>query len=134
MTVTIPSAIHRQLTQPDSIEAAAAAMTLFLAHGDRHAFQDAVAIYCTAARERTEEVETVIATLCCVGADLEGPNSRDQELLLRPSEMHQLILGGILRAFYGDAAVDRAAGASAQRKADAPQHAKGGTWPRRLSD
>jgi hypothetical protein len=54
----------------------------------------------------------------------------EKDILMRPTRMHQLIFSGILRAFYGDVAVDRAVGAASQRKADAPQHSKSGTWPR----
>ena len=114
--------------QPDSVEAAVAAMKLFIEKADKEKFQNAVAIYCTGACERKEEVETVLGALCRLAADIEGPKTDTLEL--RPSEMHSLIFAGIMRAFYGNAAVDRATGARGQRKADAPQHVLSGTWPR----
>ena len=128
MSATLPQPIVEQLTQPDSVDTAVAAMKLFIEKGDKEKFQNAVAIYCTAACERKEGVETVLAALCHLAADIEGP--RPEGLQLQPSEMHGLIFSGILRAFYGNAAVDRATGARAQRKADAPQHVTSGTWPR----
>lgn len=129
MTATIPPVLHQQLKRPDSIEEAVEAMKLFIEKGDKETFQRAVAIYCTGACERKEEVETVLGALCRLAADLERPTDKDS--LMHPTEMHSLIFAGILRAFYGDAAIDRAAGASAQRKADAPQHVQSGTWPKR---
>ena len=83
--------------------------------------------------ERGDEVQTVLCALCCLASDLEGPGS-DGDVLPHPTVLHSLIFAGILRAFYGDAVVDRAAGARAQRKADAPQHVHSGTWPRRPVD
>jgi hypothetical protein len=65
--------------------------------------------------------------------NLEGPR-RENEVRMRPTRMHELIFTGILRAFYGDPAVLRAVGARAQRKADAPQHTKSGTWPRKPAE
>lgn len=134
MTASLPPTIHRQLAQPESVEAAVAAMELFIKKGDRETFQVAVAVYCVAACERGDEVQTVLGALCRVAADLEGPRGRDEDVLARPSEMHSLIFSGIMRAFYGDLAVDRQRGASAQRKADALQHTKNGTWPNRPVD
>jgi hypothetical protein len=133
MSSSIPPTIQRELTQPESAERAVAAMKLFIEKGDTETFKHAVAIYCTGACERKEEVQTVLGALCRLAADLEGP--RPAEAALRaPSEIHSLIFAGILRAFYGDAAVDRSDGASAQRKADAQQHVKSGTWPNRPTD
>ena len=129
MTASLPPAIHQQLTQPESVEAAVAAMEVFIQKGDRETFQVAVAVYCVAACERGDEVQTVLGALCRLAADLEGPRGSHEDILARPSEMHSLIFSGIMRAFYGDLAVDRQRGASAQRKADAPQHTRNGTWP-----
>ena len=128
MPETIPPPIVEQLTRPESVEAAVAAMKLFIEKGDKESFQKAVAIYCTGACERRERVETVLGSLCRLAADIEGPGT--DALQLQPSEMHGLIFRGILQAFYGNAAVDRATGARAQRKADAPQHVRSGTWPK----
>jgi hypothetical protein len=134
MTASIHPTIQLQLTQPESVEVAVAAMKSFIAKGDRETFQAAVAIYCVGACERGDAVETVLGALCQLATDLEGPRSQDETLLSRPTEMHSLIFSGILRAFYGDPAVDRGTGARAQRKADASQHAKNGTWPNRPVD
>lgn len=134
MTASIHPTIHRQLTQPETVEAAVAAMKSFVAKGDRETFQAAVAIYCAGACERGDEVQTVLGALCQLATDLEGPTPKAESVQTRPTEMHGLIFSGILRAFYGDPAVDRGTGARAQRKADAPQHVKSGTWPNRPVD
>ena len=130
MTAAIPPGIREQLARPESVEAAVEAMKSFIAKGDRETFQHAVAVYCTGACERGEQVQTVLGALCLLAADIEGPPPKNEGLLQRPTELHSLIFSGILRAFYGDVIVDRAAGATAQRKADAPQHTKSGTWPK----
>jgi|SRR4051812_6885308 hypothetical protein len=134
MSTAIPPTIYQRLTQRESVEAAVGAMKLFLLKGDREAFQQAVAIYCTAACDRGDQVQTVLGALCRLAEDLESQRPGEEVILVRPSEMHSLIFAGILRAFYGNAAVDRAAGASSQRRADAPQHVRGGTWPRRPAE
>ena len=128
MSETLPPPIVEQLTRPGSVEAAVAAMKLFIEKGDKEKFQNAVAIYCIGACDRKERVETVLGALCCLAADVEGP--RTDGLQMRPTEMHSLIFAGIMRAFYGNAAVDRATGARAQRKADAPQHVVNRSWPK----
>src|SRR5688572_2054959 len=112
----------------DPSQGALSAMQSFLARGDEPAFVQAVALYCIEARNRNDPVEAILATLCRLGEEVAGPRV-DTEQFFRPTRMHALIIAGILRAFYGDAAVDRGLGASAQRKADAPQHNKKGTWP-----
>jgi hypothetical protein len=128
VTPTIPPTIHQLLTQPESVDAAVDAMKLFIAEGDPEAFQHAIAIYCAGACERGDECHLVLGALCRLAADLEG--LPDEGVFLKPSAMHSLIFTGILRAFYGDRAVDLGAGARAQRKADAPQHVHNGTWPK----
>lgn len=132
-SAVIPPALREQLIRPPDSEAAFAAMELFIAKGDETAFEEAVALYCAGARYREEPIEAVLAVLCRLSTELEGPRY-DQGRLLRPSRMHTMILSGILRAFYGDPAVDRELGASEQRKVDAPQHMKSGTWPNPLPD
>lgn len=129
MSAPIPPAIQKQLTRPESTEAAISAMKLFVAKGEKETFQHAVATYCAGACERGDEVQTVLGALCRLAIDLEGPRLKSEGVLAGPSELHSLIFAGILRAFYGDAAVDRSVGASAQRKADASQHIQSGTWP-----
>ena len=131
MSSAIPPAIQKQLTRPESTEAAIHAMKLFIEKGEKETFQYAVASYCAGACERGDKVETVLGALCRLALDLEGPRVRLEGVLAPRSELHSLIFAGILRAFYGDAAVDRAVGASAQRRADAPQHVESGTWPAR---
>ena len=134
MTSTIPPAVHQQLTQPESVDAAVAAMKLFVAQGDTEAFQEAVALYCVGACDRGDEIHTVLGALCRLAADVEGARTFDKLVLARPTELHSLIFAGILRAFYGDGAVDRGVGARAQRKADAPEHVKNRSWPKRPAD
>lgn len=128
-----PPDIRERPTQPDSRTAALEAMKAFLSMRDEAAFEHAVALYVSAARTREEPIETVITVLCQLAAGLEGPHVID-ERLVHPTTMHALIFAGILRAFYGDAAVDRGIGASAQRKADAQQHIEKGSWPKRPTD
>jgi hypothetical protein len=125
--------LYQQITAPENISHAVEAMRLFLRDGDESKFESAVALYVAAARYRQEPIEHVTSGLCQLAEDLEGPR-QEAEVLLRPSRMHELIFTGILRAFYGDLAVERARGARAQRRADAPQHVDAGTWPRRPQD
>jgi hypothetical protein len=120
--------VFSQITAPDSVETAVAAMREFLARNDEPAFERAVALYVAAARAREEPIERVAGALAVLASDL-GATQVITDLPQRQSRMHQLIFTGILRAFYGDVAVERGIGASAQRKADAPQHVKAGTWP-----
>lgn len=132
-STVIPAALREQLVRPPNSDAASAAMALFIAMGDETAFEQAVALYCAGARARQEPVESVLAVLGELNAELERPRHGEKPLL-RPSRMHTLIFAGILRAFYGDAAVERELGAMDQRKVDAPQHTKSGTWPKPLPD
>ena len=128
----IASELYQAITAPENLSHAVAAMREFLRDGDESRFQSAVALYVASARFRHEPVERVASALCLIAEDLEGP--READTLLRPTRLHELIFTGILRAFYGEVAVERARGASAQRKADAPQHVDAGTWPRRAQD
>ena len=129
----LPAAVYEHLTAAENHEQAVAAMQIFVRQGDEEAFEYAVAIYVASARSREDPIERVASTLCLLAANLEGPRS-EKDTLVGPTRMHQLIFSGILRAFYGDAAVLRAVGARAQRKADAPQHTISGTWPRKPAD
>jgi hypothetical protein len=120
--------LYQHLTAAQNADHVVEAMRLFLLEGDDEKFELAVAVYVASARYRREQIETVAGALAMLAGSVEGP-AVDNDLVRRPTRLHQLIFSGILRAFYGDAAVDRALGASAQRKADAPQHTKSGTWP-----
>jgi hypothetical protein len=80
-----------------------------------------------------DDDERFAVALCLMASDLEGPRY-ENDIVLNPTRMHQLLFAGVLRAFYGDPAVLRAIGARAQRKADAPQHTLSGTWPRKPAD
>ncbi len=122
-----------RITEPESTASAVRAMREFLAQHDESVFEHAVALYVAAARERNEPIEQAAGALVMLGSDIEGPRLNVDEPLGQ-SRMHELIFIGILRAFYGDIAVERGIGASAQRKADAPQHTKAGTWPSRQAD
>ncbi len=132
----IPPDSRQQLTRPESTAEALEAleaMKLFVIKRDETALEQAVALYVASARAREESIETVLAMLCQLASGLEGPRVVD-ELLHNPTKMHALIFAGILRAFYGNAAVERGIGAGAQRKADASQHVESGTWPKRPAD
>ena len=108
-------------------------MRKFLAGGDTAAFERAVGLYVASARSRQEPLERVVGALVMLASDVEGPQI-DLDTPSGQSRMHELIFSGILRAFYGGVAVERGIGASAQRKADAPQHTKAGTWPLKQAD
>lgn len=125
--------IIEQLTAAQNIEKAIEAMKLFLLDGGEEKFELAVAVYVASAHSRQEPIEKVAGALSALSGVLGGPQS-DETFLARSTRLHELIFNGILRAFYGDIAVDRALGASAQRKADAPQHTRSGTWPTRPAD
>lgn len=131
MATKLPTDIHQKLSDPPTLEAAVEAMKVFIDKGDPEAFQHAVAVYCAGARERGEQIETVLVALERLAKQVGGPLSRQGVMQTRPTEMHTLIFGGILRAFYGDAAVDREAADAAGRKAEAHKHTVERTWPRR---
>jgi hypothetical protein len=127
----IASDVHDLLLNPPNTAMALEAMQSFIEKGDKAAFKHAVALYVKSARARNESIETVLGVLCTLATDLEGPRVADDGVLLHPTTMHELIFAGILRAYFGTVAVERGIGASSQRKADAPEHVKTGTWPRR---
>jgi hypothetical protein len=124
---------YSQITAPENAASALRAMREFLVRHDESTFEHAVALYVASARHRQEPIEKVAGALSVLASDVEGPLFNAAEPVER-SRMHALIFSGILRAFYGDIAVERGIGASAQRKADAPQHTKAGTWPSRHAD
>jgi hypothetical protein len=124
---------YLQVTAPENTASAIRAMREFLVRHDEATFERAVALYVASARHRQEPIEKVAAALSALAPDVEGPLFNANEPVAR-SRMHSMIFTGILRAFYGDVAVERGIGASAQRKADAPQHTKAGTWPSRHAD
>lgn len=128
LTPEIPADVHEHLTAAENTEKAVDAMKSFLRDGDEEKFELAVALYVASARFRQEQIENVTGALCTLAGSVEGPQA-DDFFAVRPTRLHRLIFSGILRAFYGDDAVERALGASAQRKADAPQHTRTGTWP-----
>lgn len=129
----IPPESYEHLTAPENTAKAVEAMQSFLIQGDERTFKYAVAVYVASARHRNEPIEKVVGALSVLAESLEGPR-RAGERLLGSTSMHELIFNGIMRAFYGDVAVDRGMGASAQRKADAAQHAKSGTWPKKPAE
>lgn len=129
----IPAELYQRITAPENASRAVEAMKTFLRDDNEAAFSEAVALYVASARYRQEPIETVVGTLCTLCENLEGPG-KNGETFMTPSRMHELLFTGVLKAFYGMAAVERARGARAQRKADAPQHAERGTWPRRPAD
>jgi hypothetical protein len=129
----IPLESYERITAHENITHAIEAMQVFIRKGDVAKFEYEVALYVASARYRQEPIEKVTGALCTLAENLEGPKG-EAEILLHPSQMHAMIFNGILRAFYGDVAVDRAFGAQAQRKADASQHVESGTWPRRPKD
>lgn len=126
-------AVYQTITASENISKVIGAMQAFLREGDEPKFATAVALYVASARFRQEPIERVVGALCRLVEEIEGPK-RDSELALQPSRMHELVFTGVLKAFYGDVAVERSRGARAQRKADAPQHRESGTWPRRPDD
>jgi len=129
----IPLDSYQRITASENASNAVEAMKVFLRQGDEPAFEYAVALYVASSRHRQEPIEQVTAALCALAEDLEGQGP-DDEILLHPSRMHELLFNGILRAFYGDVAVERAIGARAQRKVDAHLHVETGTWPGQPGD
>ena len=125
-------AAYTHITAPDNSASAVRAMREYLLRSDESTFEHCVALYVASARHRQEPIEKVAAALSLLASEVEGPLVTATEP--QRSRMHALIFSGILRAFYGDVAVERGIGASAQRKADAPQHTKAGTWPSRQAD
>src|SRR3954464_4576310 len=126
-------AAYTHITAPENTASAVRAMREFLTRSDESTFEHSVALYVASARHRQEPIEKVAAALSVLAAEVEGPLVSAAEPVER-TRMHALIFSGILRAFYGDVVVERGIGASAQRRADAPQHTKAGTWPSRQAD
>jgi hypothetical protein len=129
----IAAELYQRITAPENTSNAIDAMKSFLRDDNEAAFSNAVALYVASARYRQEPIETVTGALCTLCEILEGPR-KTGEKFMAPSRMHELLFTGVLKAFYGVVEVERARGARAQRKADAPQHAERGTWPRRPAD
>src|SRR5206468_7281003 len=100
------------ITAPENTATAIRAMREFLVRGDESAFEHSVALYVASARHRQEPIERVAAALSLLASEVEGPLVNATEAVER-SRMHALIFTGILRAFYGDVAVERGIGASA---------------------
>ena len=121
--------MHDRITREQNTEDAAGAIATYLSDGDTQSFEYAVALYVSAARQREEPIERILAALNAAGDKAKGLHVGPGKV---PSEIHlyQLILSGVLRAFYGEVAVAEEHGAADQRKVDAPQHAGAGTWPR----
>src|SRR6476661_2644491 len=89
----LPQEAYEHLTAAENTHQAVAAMERFIREGDEEAFEDAVAIYVASARSRREPVETVTGALCMLAENLEGPRT-ENEVLLRPTRMHELLFGG----------------------------------------
>src|SRR5256885_16158781 len=104
--------LYQHLTAAQNADHVVKAMRSFLLEGDDEKFELAVAVYVASARYRREQIETVAAALAMLAGSVEDPGL-DDDLMRRPTRLHQLIFSGVLRAFYGDTAVDRALGASA---------------------
>jgi hypothetical protein len=89
------------------------AMRQFLLRSDASMFERAVAVYVRSARARKEPVETVLAALEAIADELErdsAPGFKQRETPLR-----QLVLRGVLLAFYGADVVQREATAREER-------------------
>ena len=83
-------------------EQAAVAMRQFMQVGDETAFERAIAIYVSAARARGESLEQVLASL---NALTEASHLRYQREgpLLKPTALQQMLVRGVLSAFFGEA-------------------------------
>lgn len=78
------------------------AMRAFAACGRQGAFEQAVALFVRSARARNEPIEQVLAVLIELATDEEGV-ARPHDL--ERSDLRQLVLRGVLLAYYGDSPV-----------------------------
>ena len=93
-----PESLFEVIASSESGEKAAAAMRVFVRHGDGEALGKAIGIYAQAARARGQKVENVLAELNKLSHDQHERYSHDGELL-KPTEMKKLVLRAVLEAF-----------------------------------
>jgi hypothetical protein len=93
-----PESLYAVIASSESAEKAAAAMRVFVRHGDGAALGRAIVIYAQGAKARGQKIENVLAELNKLSHDQHERYSHDGELL-KPTEMKKLVLRAVLEAF-----------------------------------
>ncbi len=121
----IPPELYEHLTNVENVDQVTSAMQTFLDNGDEVTFEYAVALYLASARFRGEPIPKVLGVLTSLSESVQG------RVLSPPSRLQATIFRGILRAFYGEVAVEGEGenGARAQGEAGATPPIEPGTWP-----
>ena len=100
----------------ENAERMSQAMHTFIARGDAPRLAQAVANFVRSATTRGEPIERVLAVLNEIAEEREG---RSYPHDWQPSVLRQLVLRGVLLAFYGEDVVDEGARAQRQRQGEA---------------
>jgi hypothetical protein len=90
-------------------------MRKFLEKGDAPAFERSVAEFVHAARGQNVAIERVVAELEAL-ADVVERNRLNGTLILERTELRQLMLRGILLAFYGAGSVEQSESRQRERR------------------
>lgn len=100
-----PGELFDVIEREESVERVLAAMREFEQRGEEQLFARGVALYARSARARGESVETVLGVLETIAdsLDRDGQPGFPQ----RETPLRQLVLRGVLLAFYGAGAVRR---------------------------
>lgn len=94
-----PEGLFRIIGRAENTTRVSEAMRVFVDRGDRDALERAIALYVRSARARNEPIERVLAVLIELATVREGAAAPHH---LDPSELRQLLLKGVLLAFYGE--------------------------------
>lgn len=108
-----PDELLEVIEREDNAHRVLAAMRQFIRRDDTAALERAVAVYVRSARARGEPIEVVLGTLQAVADELErdaAPGFRQRDTPLR-----NVLLRGVLLAFYGAETVQREASARRAR-------------------
>jgi hypothetical protein len=94
-----PQGLFRAIGHAENSAGVSEAMRVFVDRGEAEALERAVALFVRSARARNEPIERVLAVLIELATGREGTAApHDLEL----STLRQIILRGVLLAFYGD--------------------------------
>jgi len=110
-----PAELFDVLEREESRNRVLSAMREFHRLDDGQLFAHAVAVFVRSARARGDVIETVLGTLDAIADELErnaAPGFQE-----RDTPMRNLVLRGVLLAFYGSATVEREKAARAERRA-----------------
>jgi hypothetical protein len=94
-----PEQLFRVIGGAESVDRITVAMRVFLDRGDAPTLARAVAVFVRSARARREPIERVLAVLIELAGEREGVAYPHD---LTPSDLRQLVLRGVLLAFYGE--------------------------------